>query len=508
MKEGLAAATVRGSKGSVRDIVFLIRVLFEGKRAVPHSARHQEVFANQHSGFILNQHSLPRKPGTVRNLSGNAAEQAVCYTLRQLEATSQMYQSPAFSFFQQVLSESGRDSCVHAALRSVGAVNLANRSPTVDMRSLVDLEHANALCGVTAALADPKERLRDATLIAVWLLGIRELFASITGSNHVCSRQTHINGTLLLLHLRGDEQFSHPRGRYLFRTVLSAMVRTPRKVNTPSYSANRIQHWRPLFASEAPTQDYLLLESQVHKAAPVIPSASLKLRDFFHGVCQLRSRIKNLLSFAEDLSVGKRLQKAKSYLKTAARLEWKATGWCDILRWHPRQIYENSPPHSPPGTSSTAGTPFRLYYFEDSAGFFHWNRYFVARICLHASVLDVLEIIADHLHPDNIAERERQALTGYISLHTTLVQETIRDFLGTFDYAFGDVDEEACVRTVPTAATAAGLTSTKYRFVNGHTTLQIQPPLAYLTTLKHLGLGQRDAMLLAQERIRAEFSVR
>jgi len=52
MKESLAAATVQSSKGSVRDTVFLIRVLFEGKRAVPHSTRHQAVFDNQrvHAG--------------------------------------------------------------------------------------------------------------------------------------------------------------------------------------------------------------------------------------------------------------------------------------------------------------------------------------------------------------------------------------------------------------------------------------------------------------------------
>jgi len=119
--------------------------------------------------------------------------------------------------------------------------------------------------------------------------------------------------------------------------------------------------------------------------------------------------------------------------------------------------------------------------------------------------MDVLESISNHLPSENIPECEKQALNGYISLHTTLVHETIRDFLGTFDYAFGDVDEYGCARPVPTAAT--NITSSKYRIVNGHTALQIQPPLSYLTTLKHLGLGQRDAMLLAQERIRAEFSV-
>jgi hypothetical protein len=37
--------------------------------------------------------------------------------------------------------------------------------------------------------------------------------------------QTHVDGTLMLLRLRGEEQFSRPEGRYLYATLLSAMVR-------------------------------------------------------------------------------------------------------------------------------------------------------------------------------------------------------------------------------------------------------------------------------------------
>ena len=37
---------------------------------------------------------------------------------------------------------------------------------------------------------------------------------------------THVDGTLMLLRLRGEEQFTRPEGRHLYSTLLSAMVRT------------------------------------------------------------------------------------------------------------------------------------------------------------------------------------------------------------------------------------------------------------------------------------------
>jgi hypothetical protein len=74
-----------------------------------------------------------------------------------------------------MLSEAGQHSYLYTAMRSVGAVNIANRSPTTDMRDMVELEYAHAVSQVTAALADPDQCVRDETLVAVWLLGIREV---------------------------------------------------------------------------------------------------------------------------------------------------------------------------------------------------------------------------------------------------------------------------------------------------------------------------------------------
>lgn len=109
----------------------------------------------------------------------NLTEQSVCYSLQQLDINSRvLYGNSTFAFLPKILSEAGVDSCVYTAMRSVGAINFANRSPTTDLRSLVDLEYARAVSAVTNALADPLQCLKDETLVAVWLLAMREVCSS------------------------------------------------------------------------------------------------------------------------------------------------------------------------------------------------------------------------------------------------------------------------------------------------------------------------------------------
>lgn len=106
----------------------------------------------------------------------NLSDQSVCYSLQQLDVNSRvLYGNSTYTFLPKILSEAGLDSCVYAAMRSVGAINFANRSPTTDLRSIVDMEYARAVSAVTAALADPLQYLKDETLVAVWLLAMREV---------------------------------------------------------------------------------------------------------------------------------------------------------------------------------------------------------------------------------------------------------------------------------------------------------------------------------------------
>ncbi|KAH0836291.1 hypothetical protein FOPE_04289 [Fonsecaea pedrosoi] len=440
----------------------------------------------------------------VNSLSGDVTEQAVCYSLTQLDANSRvLYGNHAFTFLPKILSSSGRDSYLYAAMRSVAAINLANRSPTVDMHSIIEAEYARAVSSVTAALADPEQCLKDETLVAVWLLGIRELLASVNGPHGGSAHQTHVDGTLMLLRLRGDEQFSRPEGRHLYHTLLSAMVWAPGK-SLGMLSADLFQHWKPLFASEEPSPEYLMLESQLPKATSTIPTASLRLRSFFHGVSKLRARIKNFLLMPQNASVNK-FQTVSSYLRAAARLEDKVSGWCDIFDWLPRKVLIDTPHRYLPRTPWTTGTLFRLHCFGSWEAFFHWNRYFVAKICLHAALLNAIGSLGSN-HPRYDDGNLAEDISELVTTHTKVIQETVGDFLGTLAFAFGDVDRNGLARNTPTAVVSDGA-STEQRGIDIPSALQVQAPLSYLITLRCLGPGQREAMFLALQRVRAEFSV-
>ncbi|KAJ9640143.1 hypothetical protein H2204_003368 [Knufia peltigerae] len=434
-----------------------------------------------------------QSPMSMGNLPQDVTEQAVWYSLSQLDVHSRiLYGNETFSFLPDILSKVSRHSYLYAAMRAVGIVNLANRSPTVDMRNIVDFEYAKAVSGVNAALADHDQRLKDETLVAVWLLGIRELLANITGSNQCnlggdSAQQTHIDGTLMLLRMRGEGQFTTPEGRHLYQLLLSSM------------------HWKPLFASEEPSPEYLMLEAQIPKAVPVVPKASSRLRNFFHGVSKLRARIKNFVSICQtrlldrDTLVG-------SYIKAALKLEEKVASWCDMREWMPQPVVdEEIRPNLERGLWA-AGSPFRLHWFRSWNGFFHWNRYFVSKICLHAALIDALA----QLDPSSLAETLSHGnldRNSIVQVQTAALQETVRDFLGTLGYAFGDVDAHGHSQARPSRAVSEGADQ-EVRGINVPATLQVQPPLAFLIRLEYLGSGQREAMYLALQRLRAEFCLR
>jgi hypothetical protein len=271
------------------------------------------------------------------------------------------------------------------------------------------------------------------------------------------------------------------------------MVWTPGRHLT-MLSADQFQHWKPLLASEEPSQEYLMLEEQIPKATSGVPEASLRLRSFFHGVSKLRSRVKNFLSMREVDPSEKNLI-VDSYLRAAARLEEKVSGWCNDPSWLPRKILAEPSQLHFQGSPWTSGSLYRLHCFDSWDAFFHWNRFFVAKICLHAALLDVLSTFSGS-----------HAVYEMIRSHTATLQETVRDFIGSLAYAFGDVDRNGLSRPSPTAFVNGGAGS-ELRGIDVPSTLQVSAPLSYLVSLEYLDPGQREAMYLALQRIRGEFCV-
>jgi hypothetical protein len=103
------------------------------------------------------------------------ADSGVLYALSSMDNMKLLYRNGDFDFLPGMLSAAGRDSYLYSAARSVGAIDQANRSLDDGLLSMAEFEYAKAVSQVTAALADPDLWWRDETLVAVWLLGVREV---------------------------------------------------------------------------------------------------------------------------------------------------------------------------------------------------------------------------------------------------------------------------------------------------------------------------------------------
>ena len=245
-----------------------------------------------------------------------------------------------------------------------------------------------------------------------------------------------------------------------------------------------------------------------------MPPASQKLHAFFHGTCKLRARIKNFLYVQQQpqrrdsSSIISQQKIVGTYLHAATRLEDKMLGWCDIPEWKPRKVrLGNSPSRYQALFRNpwTVDSLYRLHCFVSWPGFFHWNRFFVAKTLLHGALLDALTMLS----PNTTMSKHGEDLDvpTLIQIHTAIIHETVGDFLGLMAYAFGDVDGDGNIRAVPTPFISDGAAQ-EHRGIDIPATLQIQPPLTYLITFKYLAPGQREALFLALQRIRAEFCVK
>ena len=427
-------------------------------------------------------------PTKVSDTHHELIEQAVWVALNQLDSSSRVfYNIRAFDFLPAVLSAAGPESHVYAAMRSMAAVNLANRSSGADLRRIVGLEHNRAMTKVGAALADPDQYLRDNTLIAVWLLSKRELFLGIQELNGVVgntssSYRTHFDGLLTLLRLRGNSQFHNEESRRLYGFFLAPL------------------NWTPLFAGEEPTQEYLALEAEIPLST--MPTAVSRLYRYYHGVCRLQARAKEFLmngSHRDDL------QAIGGFFQAACNLDESMRDWCDVRSWMPEQFIPAEGGLPTIGTTWTSRSPYRLWYFRCWAGFFHWNKYLVARILLHGCLLEILTRV-EHFKalPNSIISWVDGP--GTRARHNHLFHKALQDYIGMFAYAFGDIDDNGLSRCELTPAMCDGSLRAR-RGINVLGSLQIQPPMSFLITSHYIDEEERQAVGAALQRFRAEFQL-
>ncbi|KAF8850717.1 hypothetical protein BDZ45DRAFT_731376 [Acephala macrosclerotiorum] len=108
--------------------------------------------------------------------------------------------------------------CLSFATKTFVKAYVSNLSRSLPDKELIYI-YGRALWLTNAAVQDPIECVKDSTVIAAWLFGIREV---VVNSNKTCSvpapeaYHIHSQGLASLLRLRGSNQFFTRRGRNLF----------------------------------------------------------------------------------------------------------------------------------------------------------------------------------------------------------------------------------------------------------------------------------------------------
>jgi hypothetical protein len=80
-----------------------------------------------------------------------------------------------FEFLPDLYRETDEGSCLNLATNAVAKAYITNLSHAVPDRNELVRIYGRALRSTNDALKDPQERVKDSTIIAVWLLAIHEV---------------------------------------------------------------------------------------------------------------------------------------------------------------------------------------------------------------------------------------------------------------------------------------------------------------------------------------------
>lgn len=210
-------------------------------------------------------------------------------------------------------------------------------------------------------------------------------------------------------------------------------------------------NWGPLLTSRAPSHQYLELEAWMIEMSPHFPENLTRIHQYYHGVC----------TFLAKPTDSAQVQ----HLET----EFETLRMSSIVTAQP--VSTTSP--------FIENRAHCLWYFHGWISFFYWTKLHVACMYLHLSMI-ALPASRDAFH------------------------RILRDFIGVFAYALGDIDDHGRSRPEATAATRNGRLRAS-RGVNVLGALQIHAPLRHLATSPSLNPHESRAVSDAIARLNAEF---
>ena len=306
-------------------------------------------------------------------------------------------------------------------------------------------------------------------------------------------RQTHMDGTVALLRMRGEKQFATHIGCQIFRTIAQGM------------------HWKALFESDDPDLDVRYLEGQMHLTG-LDSEAAQTLRHYFNMVTTLRSRVRALMQSGHLESTNENVSAhINALLQVADQLSLQGDQWRSRSQlWQPQ----------PPFLSDNERLKhadimvFMKHHFVNYDAFLYWNRFIVATALLHQGIVLLLNTAQNSLTVSPVdgvhaSETSPESIEERISHHLSIFRRRLSDFIGIIGYAFGDLDQDGRLRGFFTRTDETkGTQYTNGYEINVAAVWQIYPPVLYFLCPLCDSLledWQRNALSKALLRMRKEF---
>ncbi|RMD41707.1 hypothetical protein DV735_g3411, partial [Chaetothyriales sp. CBS 134920] len=380
--------------------------------------------------------------------------QSVCFFIHLFcVQSSKLYAFPVIDFVPLILRRAPPDSPVCLAAAAVSRLTLADQYSGTDVRLQSGHEYSNAITSTMASLKNREVATQDATVVAVWLLGLYEALNSVMNHGRTTSRHpsaafrsqtraddvefqshiSHIRGAMHLLRLRGTSQFAHPQSEKIFRVFKAAI------------------QMRLFVLNSITSRDFgdRALDNVFTDQHEIVPSPTARRTSvYFLRIARLLEDMKEFLFSPESkckcahLSMAtqdeiekeeascKSLKKIREFIDTAISVDRAMEGWSEVEPgWKLLDV-----------RASLIDTPWSLYpghalyYLASIWVFLYWIRYLIARIKLYEALIELIR-----LHPARRGARavqiERQQIASFIGV----IQANASKLLGLTAYALGDI---------------------------------------------------------------------
>ncbi|RMZ91480.1 hypothetical protein DV736_g1280, partial [Chaetothyriales sp. CBS 134916] len=150
----------------------------------------------------------------LRELSPDLEQRATRYFFETFTLDRNVDEMCSIYTTAHLSSTPGHHALIHA-IQALGLAGLSRSSPDQHLMRLADSSYISSIRSMNAALVDPVEAKKDATLLGVLILTVFEAFAN-SENRDLVAWGSHIKGMAALLEMRGKEQLHTKQGRSLF----------------------------------------------------------------------------------------------------------------------------------------------------------------------------------------------------------------------------------------------------------------------------------------------------